>query len=643
MNFNTDTMRQLSLSRIVFLLLSLSIVALWQQFSLTLTLINVSDNTRNTRERIGATLEGVVLEVDQAEINLLCNETNEIVKQVYSQALLNNTEAKLWSQYLPFRYLNCEQLQRSMPTTSVRVNVNEMKDELKKTVNFDPNLAMQRLSQKLQIFRSQKSLLKIVVIGGSMSRGFVDYSKVETWPRNKLLAWPAKLQQFMQQKFGLDVEIVNLSMGGANENTWLGHLDYIMEHAPFDIILVESAVNDSCDYKDQISRAAMVNSTSHLLLNLLTNFPTSPAVISIELFRTAFQNQTIANRHCKGHAHNVTDPLFKKMCLYCPQWWMPQDWRQSARESNYASYVSYRDAVWPQQHNPPNDLCQFWSGLMHPQAGVHAMVASAIFFQFLVAMHEERTLVGMLQSNKNKVPLLSIPEGICVNTISSIRAVQGDPTDAMNLSNNENSCWEFRADSRRKYGWICEISRDSVSKKIAASSQEGNSHTYNTSIAGSEYFHLQKTILIGGTKNVILSRLVSFDERMATAQVWFSSSNSINSNKTSTTTTSENIFVGDPVWNVTSWHKDTTSIPQPYRIGLNRLVFKNLSNIEWPSPFSSADKGRDFSEPVAISGKSVNLTEVTFNLRLLPRSSIASTRNEIEGVDKFKLLGIMTC
>mmetsp|Transcript_14457 Transcript_14457/g.17577 ORF Transcript_14457/g.17577 Transcript_14457/m.17577 type:complete len:143 (-) Transcript_14457:35-463(-) len=142
---------------------------------------------------------------------------------------------------------------------------------------------------------------------------------------------------------------------------------------------------------------------------------------------------------------------------------------------------------------------------------------------------------------------------------------------------------------------------------------------------------------------MVLSRLVSNDERMATAQVWFSSSNSstpMMSNETTTISTSENIFVGDPVWNITSWHKDSTSIPQPYRIGLNGLVFKNLSNMEWPSAFSIADEGRD---PVAVSGNSANLLEVTFNLRLLPGSSIASTKNEVEGVDKFKLLGIVTC
>ena len=151
-------------------------------------------------------------------------------------------------------------------------------------------------------------------------------------------------------------------------------------------------------------------------------------------FLTALYDQRDAKLHCSGYVENVTDPLSKQECLYCPQWWMPQDWRQSARESNSVSYVSYQDAVWPQQDNPPNDLCQYWSGMSHQQAGVHAMVASAILFQFLVAMQEEKVLMRMLNSGEKKVPIRSIPKGICMKLISSIRAIQGDPADEMNLS-----------------------------------------------------------------------------------------------------------------------------------------------------------------------------------------------------------------
>ena len=72
--------------------------------------------------------------------------------------------------------------------------------------------------------------------------------------------------------------------GGANEDTWLGRLDVIMEYAP-DIILVESAVNDQSNYDEQTSRADHVNRTSsYLLLNMLMNFPSEPAVINVELF-----------------------------------------------------------------------------------------------------------------------------------------------------------------------------------------------------------------------------------------------------------------------------------------------------------------------------------------------------------------------
>ena len=81
---------------------------------------------------------------------------------------------------------------------------------------------------------------------------------------------------------------------------------------------------------------------------------------------------------------------------------------------------------------------------------------------------------------------------------------------------------------------------------------------------------------IGKHRRVIISRLVSYDERMARmAQVWFSSSEierTINKNHS-------NIFIGDPVWNITSWHKEKNSIPQPYVIQLSGLDFKESLNM----------------------------------------------------------------
>eukprot|EP00978_Attheya_sp_CCMP212_P027355 scaffold91610_cov58-Attheya_sp.AAC.7 len=582
----------------------------------------------------------------------LCNETNRVVNAVYNRALLTQSEAGFWQQEAPFSALNCEQLVRSIPSHILK-NGDIEHDQHTTDVNGTPrttlkpsfDLSLQRLAEKLQKLEngSSSNPLKIVVIGGSMTTG-MGYGRSKNDPRSA--AWPRKLEQFMHEKWNTThqhnspVQVINLALGGADENTWLGGMDIIMNHAPFDIILVESAVNDQCDFKDQESKEKEVDRTSNLLLNMLMNFPNEPAVISVELFRVAGTSKGDANLHCRGHVKDVKNQTNNKECLYCPQWWKPQDWRKKAREKNSVSHVSYRDAVWPILNQPPPNLChQYWTGLSHPQAGTQTLVASTILFQLMTVMHMKDELVGLLQDGRrtgknNKVELTSMPKTVCLNPISSYRAIQDDPHNPMDVDTNENenkdggssddSCWEFRADVQKKYGWICEHGRNTTMNRTKGVQEK--------------YDHFSKNVDIGGDGKLIISRLVSYDTRMAKAQVWFSTSSA---DKTkSNSETSINIFQGDPVWNITSWHESRTSIPQPVVIELGALEFKPTitTNLQWPSKSISAAG----NEEGATDTKSSTL-EVTFNMRMLVGSSAASHKDTILGVDKFKLLGIVTC
>lgn len=112
---------------------------------------------------------------------------------------------------------------------------------------------------------------------------------------------------------------------------------------------------------------------------------------------------------------------------------------------------------------------------------------------------------------------------------------------------------------------------------------------------------------------------------MATARVWLTG-NSTNHGLT-------NIFVGDPVWDIPSWHGKRTSIPQPYAIQLGKFKFKRSVKMQWPmrdSPLVGAGTNDEESSTV----------EVTFNIKVL-----IGTSRSVSGpkVDKFKLLGIVTC
>jgi hypothetical protein len=572
------------------------------------------------------------LVVSKQDVNRLCNKTNDVVK---SHALLfNGTEALLGTQTGPFHVLTCEQLIRSLPI--LRNSSNDISGRYTTVSNggitsstgigdgsdfeLQNLISLQRLAAKLSKLERRSDYLTVVVIGGSMTEGRVDGKKRK--PANRDIAFPRKLEQFMRHQWPASrLKVINIAEGGANENFWIDRLGRVMKLDP-DVILVESAVNDQCDFDKQDEKAKFVNSTSFSLLNLLMNLPQQPAVISVELFRAAWGSVLDANKdannHCPGHVQTTSDP----QCFFCPQWWKPQTWRENAREYNSVSQASYRDAVWPILDHPPDELCsKYWTGLSHPQTGVHAMVASTIFFQFLVVM-EKRNELLQLSNHSNGAKAIDIPKDICLDHISSYRAIQGDPKDPFigDEENNLDSCWEFRADVQWKYGWICEV--------------DGSS-----SLMPRNAFRLSKKLRIGGDRKVIISRLVSYDERMATAQVWFTSSRLDHSCPDNSTV---NIFKGDPVWNISSWHEDKTSIPQSYAIQMDELQFKDCLQIQWQLAEAGDDTnsgGNAFDNRSGngnVHSKSSSAIEVTFNLKILLGTSISQ-------VHKFKLLGIETC
>jgi hypothetical protein len=585
--------------------------------------------------------------VGKHDANFLCNKTNEVAIAVRNHALLDEEEALNWKQSGPFHSLTCEQLIRSLPTlrnsnndmwgrslTGVTSGINVTAIGDGSEFELQNLISLQRLAAKLIKLEQHSHNLTVVVMGGSMTTGFVDGSRTGT----RDLAFPRKLEQFMRHQWpASSLKVINIAQGGADENFWLGKLDHVMELDP-DVILVESAVNDQCAYDKQDEKAEFVNSTSFSLLSLLINLPQQPAVISVELFRTAFGNANDANRHCRGQVQNTSDPR----CYFCPQWWKPQTWRGNARKYNSVSQASYRDAVWPILHHPPDDLCsKYWNGLSHPDAGVHTMVASTIFFQFLVVMEKANVLLQLSkQANDAIVPkAINTPKGICLAHISSYHAMQDDPKDPFideegtlsegNATNSNYldsySCWNFRADVQRKYGWICEVNRNSTLIPVLPANA----------------FRLSKKLRIGGDRKIIISRLISYDDRMATAQVWFTtSSDGLDSH---TDNSNVNIFKGDPVWNISSWHKDRTSIPQPYVILLEELQFKDSLQIQWPlaeGGDGTNSGGSSFNNSSSNVGSiSSSTIEVTFNLKIL----LGTSRDSISQVDKFKLLGIVTC
>jgi hypothetical protein len=404
----------------------------------------------------------------------------------------------------------------------------------------------------------KKKHIQILVIGGSMTAGHEAGSLPGAWPR--------KLEILLQALWGHEsITVANIAQPGAAYNHWLQNFARIVEFGHFDIIIGDFAVND------QHTSAMHLNTTHYSLLNLLVHLPFRPAVLLVETFRTAGSNERDATKHCHDDRKKVGTQWI------CPQWWMPQTWREQAVRYNSVPIVSYRDAVWPLHDEPPADIGYYWDGLSHPRYNAHVMVAEALLFEFLAVRRNVDMLLTYKSSDFN-VPYLPPLHDVCVRTTTKYAAGNGNnDTSRFPGWNNpkDSQCWQYRTDSRDKFGWIVEASKKS---------------TTCTAAKHSALFQIDMNV--GEKGIVVLSYLLSYDERMASARVWIvdESGKSPSSNYT-----------------ISSWHKEQTSIEA--------------------TAILHVPKHSNF----------------TVNVKLLEGTSHASQKDSENGVDKFKLLGLMAC
>jgi len=554
----------------------------------------------------------------------ICQETNRIVAETRDKGMLSKPEE--WIQSFPFLNLNCNQLllslqeQNGAPDEMIGTTLasQEIIDMPARAFVLDDNLSLRRIAQTFEE-KLGKEKIKILVIGGSMTTGGIDV-KAPGAVVGKAIAWPRKLEQLLQEKFGEDaVEVVNIALGGAYEETWLERLDVIMSLSPVDIILVESAVNDQNHPEGKVSE------WSHQLLNVLMKLPGKPAVMSVELFRLASTVERDANGHCGENKKVVFDPQNSdEPCFYCEHWWYPQTWRNEVVQQNSVARASYRDSVWPSLEQPPLNLCQYWYGLSHPQIGTHVLVASTILFQLLAVLEKQDVLVNLASSEEYliKLPDADLPKTACLNPITNFRAIQGNPVDAMALPKDDSSCWVFQSDSKDKFGWICEQTMNGLTASLDRMTSKARHTSTADTTDRSDFLRLQHKVQLGSEGKALISRLVSYDERMGDAMVWFSVMISNDDGSMS----DANIFEEDPTFTIDSWAKKRQSVPVPFLIELHKQNFKDFMNL------TSWDQITEENAPT-----------VLFNIKLLTNTSPQSKKDTRNGIDKFKLVGIVTC
>jgi len=462
---------------------------------------------------------------NQAELSEICEEWSQMANKWRNETTLTN---------IPSMTLRCDQLVRSIQqweTCSVNL------------------YRLARLVQRLQ----NQEAVKALALGGSMTAGHDDVGgEGQPWPG---LAWPARLTSMLQQIWP-HFDLKNIAKGGySDENILATQLPLIDGFAP-DLIFGEFAVNNQVNYNEQWKRASEVNQTGYELLNILVHQPQEPAVVLVELFRTAGHDESDAAHHCGDYRIQANHGQW-----ICEQWWMPQTWRQNATNFNSVATISYRDAVWPVLNEVPSDLNQYWDGLSHP-IGTHTLVAENLLFAFFVM---RRYSDRYIQCSDIVVPKLVGPDDACITPTMYLHSDSPDKTQ-FSIDNEQESGWHYYNDSRDKYGWI------------ALTNSTDMRHV------------LRRQVLLGHEGKTILSFLSSYDERMATARVWYDED------------TARSL-------NISSWHKEHTSVPTDFVLRTPNLAGKT----------------------------------VTINVELLLFTSKQRQSSFENGFDKFKLLGIITC
>lgn len=364
--------------------------------------------------------------------------------------------------------LSCERLKRGVATwfnTTIQ--------------NFNQ---LYRITKYVELLEQQKAG-KIAVVGGSVEMGVSDYFNVG----GKLKAWPAKLEAMMR-KVWPGVTVTNLAHGGYDAEQHLRVFDRYTSK-DFHLYLLEFAINDQVDLEMVPAQKGLVHKTSAKFYKLILSQPSRPAVMNVECFRSALNNKEDANEHCPGHVRKLPNDVF-----FCDQWWHPQTWRNAARNKYGVPAVSYRDAVFPDLANPPEDLNSTWSGKSHPGPRVHFWIAETVFY----AMQVLRENLAQYSKQVKK------DDTICVQKKTTYDANEGK----LKFPAVKSGCgWNFREDVKGKPGWIVET-------KAGAAVVKGCDFGNKRNVKISFKMQTGKSGLITG------SYLVSYDKRMGRAKVW---------------------------------------------------------------------------------------------------------------------------
>ena len=349
--------------------------------------------------------------------------------------------------------------------------------------------------------------IKIEILGGSATFG-ADLKNKEAE------RWSTRLASVMNGGWtNSSISVTNRAIPACNVDSWI----YLYQRfKDADLVIVDLSVND------QGFDLPVLSLYYKTLVQLLDEMPNHPAIMFVQMFRTALQSKKEIDGVCpdpEKHGHCCND------VWWCKKWWDMQDYVTAPVLDKFrVPYVSYRDLVWPVYSQPPAQLSQFWNGYSHPDVKNHALIGKLVAYgvlrMFMQAhMHDFakcRAEPGADRYVFGEDADKSVTGGLCRTPLSQMFANDSAASEQSFVLSSTATAqhapeWRFYNDSKQKYGWILQVSPEAV-VKIATPASTTLDILTRTRISFDVNFGAEPILQV--------TYLKSWSEDMGTALLW---------------------------------------------------------------------------------------------------------------------------
>ena len=353
--------------------------------------------------------------------------------------------------------------------------------------------------------------------------------------------WSARLSEYLSANGwydGPEINVTNVAVGACDVTCWYPRVATTLDRA--DVVILDLSVNDSV-----FNDIGVLPKLYTGLIELLYALPKRPALLFVTAFRTSNRDPADMHKHCPAAADELTVDrrlgLQQGSCCggyyWCKQWYDMHNPPLTVLQHQGIPYISYRDLVWPDYRNPPENLPSYWNGLSHPDLHAHQLMAKAVAYMFMRQLETATEKAGILAhlgapicADSTHPPLGSYGRpfvGNLSHPLTQMLATDSPSSkELFTFSGPVPTAWSFYNDTGSKYGWILEPDVSGLAEACGAANfktaMDSGSGPSSVAICESAVASTTLTIPVTLSSNpvVVISYLKSYKPYMGSVVVW---------------------------------------------------------------------------------------------------------------------------